>query len=108
MTSPADLVIYGGAAGGGKTYALLLEPLRHVSNGQFNAVIFRRTSVQVRNPGGLWDESMKIYPLVNAVPREYVLEWAFPSGATVKFAHMEHDKNRLDWQGSQVPAYLLG
>ena len=53
LASPADLVIYGGAAGGGKSFALLLEPLRHVRNGQFNAVIFRRTSVQMRNPGGL-------------------------------------------------------
>jgi len=103
LTSPADLVIYGGAAGGGKTYAVLMEPLRHVRNPQFSAVIFRRTSVQIRNPGGLWDESMTIYPLLNAVPREYVLEWAFPSGAAVKFAHMEHEKNRLDWQGSQIP-----
>ena len=103
LSSGADLVIYGGAAGGGKSFALLLEPLRHVHNSQFNAVIFRRTSVQVRNPGGLWDESMKLYPLVGAVPREYVLEWEFPSGATVKFAHMEHEKNRLDWQGSQIP-----
>ena len=103
LASAADLVIYGGAAGGGKSFALLLEPLRHVRNGQFNAVIFRRTSVQVRNPGGLWDESMKVYPLLQATPREYLLEWQFPSGATVKFAHMEHEKNRLDYQGSQIP-----
>ena len=103
LASSADLVIYGGAAGGGKSFALLLEPLRHVRNPQFNAVIFRRTSVQVRNPGGLWDESMKLYPLAGAAPREYMLEWEFPSGATVKFAHMEHEKNRLDWQGSQIP-----
>lgn len=103
LSSAADLVIYGGAAGGGKSFALLLEPLRHVRNPQFNAVIFRRTSVQVRNPGGLWDESMKLYPLLGGVPREYLLEWQFPSGATIKFAHMEHEKNRLDWQGSQLP-----
>jgi predicted phage terminase large subunit-like protein len=103
LSSTADLVIYGGAAGGGKSFALLLEPLRHVRNPGFNAVVFRRTSVQVRNPGGLWDESMKLYPLVGGKAREYLLEWEFPSGATVKFAHLEHEKNRLDWQGAQVP-----
>ena len=32
LSSQADICIYGGAAGGGKTYALLLEPLRHVKN----------------------------------------------------------------------------
>jgi predicted phage terminase large subunit-like protein len=103
LSSAADLVIYGGAAGGGKSFALLLEPLRHVRNPGFNAVIFRRTSVQVRNPGGLWDESMKLYPLIGAAPREYLLDWKFSSGASVRFAHMEHEKNRFDWQGAQIP-----
>jgi predicted phage terminase large subunit-like protein len=103
LSSPADVVIYGGAAGGGKTFGLLLEPLRHIHNPRFGAVIFRRTSVQVRNQGGLWDESMELYPLLGAEPRESTLEWMFPSGAGVKFAHLEHDKSRLDWQGSQIP-----
>ena len=40
LSSPADIVIYGGGAGGGKTWGLLLEPLRHVSNPQFGAVFF--------------------------------------------------------------------
>lgn len=106
LSTPADIAIYGGAAGGGKTYALLLEPLRHISNPGFGAVIFRRTSVQVRNQGGLWDESMTLYPAAGAKPKEYDLWWKFPSGASVSFAHLEHDKNVLDWQGSQIP--LIG
>lgn len=106
LSTPADIAIYGGAAGGGKTYALLLEPLRHISNPNFGAVIFRRTSVQVRNQGGLWDESMTLYPATGAKPKEYDLWWKFPSGASVSFAHLEHDKNVLDWQGSQIP--LIG
>ena len=44
-----------------KTFSLLLEPLRHVSNPGFVATIFRRTSTQVRNPGGLWTESRNLY-----------------------------------------------
>jgi len=103
LASPADIAIYGGAAGGGKTWALLMEPLRHVANPQFGAVFFRRTTVQVRNEGGLWDESEKLYPLTGAAPKEHVLSWSFPSGASVSFAHLEHDKTVLNWQGSQVP-----
>lgn len=103
LASPADIAIYGGAAGGGKSWALLMEPLRHIANGQFGTVFFRRTTVQVRNEGGLWDESMKLYPLLAAEPKEHVLTWEFPSGASVSFAHLEHDKTVLNWQGSQIP-----
>jgi predicted phage terminase large subunit-like protein len=103
LASSADIAIYGGAAGGGKTWALLMEPLRHIANKDFGAVFFRRTTVQIRNEGGLWDESAKLYPLAGATPREHVLEWRFPSGASISFAHLEHDKNALDWQGSQIP-----
>lgn len=103
LSTPADIALYGGAAGGGKSYALLLEPLRHYDNAEFNGVIFRRNTVQVRNPGGLWDESYKLYKQLDAHPREAILEWSFPSGATMKFAHLEHDKTVFDWQGSQIP-----
>ncbi len=100
--SSADIAIYGGAAGGGKTWALLMEPLRHINNSDFGAVFFRRTTVQVRNEGGLWDESMGLYPGIGGSPKEHTLEWNFPSGATISFAHLEHDKTVLDWQGSQI------
>lgn len=103
LGSSADIAIYGGAAGGGKTWALLMEPLRHIGNENFGAVFFRRTTVQVRNEGGLWDESEKLYPVIGATPKEHVLSWQFPSGATVSFAHLEHDKTVLNWQGSQIP-----
>lgn len=103
LSTPADLAIYGGAAGGGKSYALLLEPLRHFDNRLFGAVIFRRNSVQVRNEGGLWDESAGLYGGLGAYPRESALEHVFPSGMRVKFAHLEYDRSVLDWQGSQIP-----
>lgn len=103
LTTPADIAIYGGAAGGGKSYGLLLEPLRHLYNHRFGGVIFRRTSVQVRNEGGLWDESMNIYQPSGARGSESVLEWYFPSGMRMKFGHLEYDKNVYDWQGAQIP-----
>lgn len=104
LASPADIAIYGGAAGGGKTWALLMEPLRHIANPDFGAVFFRRSLVQVRNEGGLWDESEKLYPDLRANPRSAPdLQWKFPSGCTVSFGHLEHDKTVLNWQGSQIP-----
>jgi len=102
LSTEADIAIYGGSAGGGKTFALLLEPLHYIDYPDYGGVIFRKTSVQVRNEGGLWDESMKLYPFIGAKGLEYALEWNFDSGARVKFAHLEYDKNVYDWQGSQI------
>lgn len=103
MSTLADIAIYGGAAGGGKSYSLLLEPLRHYDNPLFGGVIFRRNSTQVRNEGGLWDESANIYSLFGAHPREASLEWTFPSKMRMKFAHLEYEKSVLDWQGTSIP-----
>ncbi len=102
LSSKADIAIFGGAAGSGKSYGLLLDPLRHFNNKDFGGVIFRRNSVQVRNEGGLWDESMKLYPLFGAKPKEVSLEWRFPSGMSLSFGHLEYDKDVLSWQGSQL------
>ena len=103
LSTTADIAFYGGAAGGGKSYALLLEHLKHYHNPKFRSVIFRRNSTQVRNPGGLWHESMAIYKNYKGHPREAFLEWRFPSKSTIKFAHLEHEKSIYDWQGAQIP-----
>lgn len=108
LGTSADIAIYGGAAGAGKTWAVLLEPLRHVvSNPGFGAVFFRRTMVQVKNMGGLWDASLKLYPLAGGNPTESISEWNWPKGGSVKFAHLEHEKNKLDWQGSEIPLIVF-
>lgn len=103
LASEADITIYGGAAGGGKSFGLLLDPLRHHDNGDFGGVIFRKTNVQIRNEGGLWDESMKLYSYFGANPRESVLNWRFPSGMSISFAGLELEKDVLNYQGSQIP-----
>lgn len=103
LSSTADIVVGGGCAGAGKTFSLLLEPLRHINNPNFGCVIFRRTSPMIRAEGGLWDASQRIYrSLKGAVPRETTLEWKFGSGAKLKFSHLEHESNKFDWQGSEI------
>lgn len=107
LSSPADIVIYGGAAGGGKTYALLLEALRHIGNPRFGAVIFRKNANQIFSQGGLWDTAAELYlPLGARSTRTPKPVWRFPSGAKVGFAHLEYEKDLHAWQGSQIP--LIG
>jgi len=73
-----------------------------VHNRSFGAVIFRRTSPQIRNQGGLWDTSADIYPLLGARPILTTLDWHFPSGAKIGFRHMEHEATKFEWQGAQL------
>ena len=79
LATKADIAIYGGAAGGGKTYALLLEPLRHMNVEGYSSTIFRKNATQITIDGGLFDESMQIYGLLRsavykASPKPY---WTF-------------------------------
>lgn len=108
LSSPADVVIGGGAAGAGKSYALLMEALRHTHNPGFQAVIFRRTIPQIKNAGGLWDTSKEMYLKLRdnagrlATYTESPPKWKFPSGANLLFSHLEHETTKTAWDGSQI------
>lgn len=106
LQSTASIVIFGGGAGGGKSYALLLEALRHFNNPLFNGIIFRRNSTQIRNPGGLWQNSLEIYSGLGAVARQAYLEWTYPSGGKLKMAHLENSDSVFSYQGSQIPLIM--
>lgn len=107
LSTSADIALYGGAAGGGKTFAILLESLRHMNVKGFGATIFRRTSPQIRNEGGLWDESKKLFSPLGGDPAESVLKWKMPPhNNVVKFAHLDYEKDVQNFQGSQIP--LIG
>src|SRR6266487_548837 len=96
LRTPADICIYGGAAGGGKTVGLILEPLRYVSRVPgFTAVFFRRTTPQITNPGGLWDESVNFYPRFGGAPHRRAHEWRWPRGGKIKFSHLRSEERRV-------------
>ena len=108
LRSPADICIYDGAAGGGKTFALLLECLRNNDHKHFEAVIFRQSRPQILSAGGLYATSQEIYPYLGAssvlTPN---VQWRFPSGAKVTFAHMFYEKEKYNWQGAQIPLLMF-
>lgn len=105
LANRADICIGGGAAGGGKTRGLLMEPLRHIHVPGFSAVMFRRTSPQLTGVGGPWLESLDLYPATGGVATH--LRWAWRSGARVHFRHMQHAKDRLAYKGWQITLLLF-
>jgi len=92
--------------GGGKTFSVILDILRYVEDPNYRAVVFRRTSPQITAPGSIWQEAGKIFSLpgIDAEPKIKDLKYVFPSGAEVVFSHLEHEKDKENWQGSQLSA----
>lgn len=104
LASSAEIALYGGAAGGGKTYALLLEPLRYMSVKGYRAVIFRSSYMQISASGGLWDESAAMYSGIRGArpaksPKRH---WRFSDNAVLYFDYLGRDDDVYKWQGSQI------
>ena len=91
-------VLYGGAAGGGKSYAMLVDPLRFAHRGAHRALILRRSMPELRE---LIDKSRELYP--KAFPgckyKEVEKLWNFPSGAKIEFGFLERDADVYRYQG---------
>ncbi len=107
LASEADFCLYGGAAGGGKTYGLILESLRYINEPDARVLVFMRQSVDLDNPGGLWDEMSSIYPDFGATSNKVDKLWTFPSGMKVKCAHLNHEEDKKNYKGSQLLVILF-
>ena len=98
LSAPEKDVLYGGAAGGGKSYAMLVDPLRYAHRPAHRALILRRSMPELRE---LIDKSRELYP--QAFPgskfREADKVWVFPSGAKLEFSFLERDSDVYKYQG---------
>jgi len=102
LANQADIVCFGGGAGGGKTYGVLLDVLWFHDIPGYTAIIFRRNSTHIRAPGGLWDNSQDLFRHFGGVANESMLEWNFPSGAVIKFAHLQLERHVYQYQGTAL------
>lgn len=91
-------VLFGGAAGGGKSESLVIEALRQVRIPHYKGVIIRKTFPQTRE---LIDKTRNYYKRAYPKARWNGTEhtWRFPSGAQVLFATMQHPQDRFNFQG---------
>jgi len=98
LAAPEKDVLYGGAAGGGKSYAMLVDPLRYAHKAGHRALILRRSMPELRE---LIDKSRELYPKAfkGARFKEVDKIWKFPSGATVQFSFLEKDSDVYRFQG---------
>jgi predicted phage terminase large subunit-like protein len=100
LASTAYESLYGGAASGGKTEALVIGALRWVKQAGFRALILRRTFPELKRD--IIPLSHEYYPSEGGVYHVGEKEWRFPSGAVIEFGHMEHETDVHGYQGLEV------
>lgn len=98
LSAPEDIVLYGGAAGGGKSYSLLMDPLRYAHMKSHNAVLIRKTMPELNE---LIDTSRELYPVMFPKARFKEVEhaWYFPSGAKIRFGYLDKPADKYKYQG---------
>ena len=91
-------VLYGGAAGGGKSYAMLADPLHGLGNSNFSGLLVRHTTEELRE---LIQKSQELYP--KAIPgikwSERKSQWITPQGGRLWMSYLDKDMDVTRYQG---------
>jgi len=91
-------VLYGGSAGGGKSYAMLADPLRYMGHPAFSGLLLRHTTEELRE---LIFKSQELYPKIwpGIKWSERKMQWTAPSGARLWMSYLDRDEDVLRYQG---------
>lgn len=98
LSATEQEVLYGGAAGGGKSYAMLADPIRYFSNPNFRGLLLRRTNDELKE---LKWKAQDLYnnPLIKGKFKSQESIWVFPSGAEFWLTYLERDEDVKRYQG---------
>tara|TARA_Y100000592_G_C5468177_1_gene317895 strand:+ start:608 stop:2050 length:1443 start_codon:yes stop_codon:yes gene_type:complete len=98
LASTEQEVLYGGSAGGGKSYAMIADPVRYLNNPNARMLLVRRSTEELRE---LISVSKQLYP--KAIPGIKFMErdktWVAPSGATLWMSYLDRDDDVMRYQG---------
>ena len=94
--------LFGGAAGGGKSSALLMSALQYVDVPGYNAIIFRRTYADLALPGAIMDRfSAWISEIEEIRWNGSIYVATFPSGARISFGYLNNSQDYLRYKGAE-------
>ncbi len=93
--------LYGGAAGGGKSDALLMAALQYAHVPGYSAILFRRTYTDLSLPGAIMDRSHEWLSGTAAKWNDRDKTWLFPSGATLTFGYLDGPRDHVRYQGAE-------
>ena len=98
---PDPEALYGGAAGGGKSDALLMAALQYVEVPEYAAILFRQSYADLSLPGALMDRAHGWLFQTDARWGDLKKTWIFPSGATLSFGYLENENDKYRYQSAE-------
>ncbi len=110
IQSEADVVVFGGGAGSGKSFLGAMDFLKHTNDPKFRALVSRRLTPQIHGPGGIFETFVNLHREVydnklKVKRRDGILD--YPSGAQISFRHCQYEDDKHSFQGWQLSAALI-
>jgi predicted phage terminase large subunit-like protein len=99
---PHKEVLFGGAAGGGKSIGVLAAASQYLDVPGYSALILRQTYKDLALPGALMDVSHQWWRNSGAKWKAKDYTWEFPTGSTLTFGYLESELDKYQYQGSEL------
>ncbi|AXY86958.1 putative terminase large subunit [Pseudomonas phage PaYy-2] len=107
--SDAKITVFGGAAGAGKSYLGVMDFMKYIHDPNFRGVMTRRTTPQIKGPGGLLEKATDLFKLVDPKVKwkDKDGKFVFSSGAVIFLRHFEQESDKDSFQGWEVSKFLV-